>query len=172
MNPTLKSLTRSYRMSSHISDLGSLLSCLTRSLSLWSDFSKKNFKFRRLEIQDWACRAEKKIMWWPSQQGLSVLQKYTTSNSQLVDFSKCLSNCNITFLCMLSNEDPTVKHFWNTNNTYMLYTQITGFASLSVPTAVSWVWTTQFRKAFESDSCSQITFKPTLKEPWENIFWV
>lgn len=56
----LRWLTRSYRMSSHISDLGSLLSCMTYSLSLWSDFSKSYFKFRRIEIQDWACRAEKK----------------------------------------------------------------------------------------------------------------
>lgn len=47
-------------MCSHISDLGSILSCMTRSLSLWSDFSKKDFKYRRIAIQDLECRAEKK----------------------------------------------------------------------------------------------------------------
>lgn len=126
---TLKLLTRSYSMCSHISDLGSILSCMTCSFSLWSDFSKKDFKYRRTAIQDWECRAEKKIMWWPSQQGLNVLQKYATSSSQIIEFSTCLSNCNVTFLCMLSTEDPTLKHLQNTNNTYMLYTQIISFTS-------------------------------------------
>ena len=52
---------------------------------------------------------------------------------------------------MLSNADPILKHFQNTNNTYVLDTQIIGFTFLSVATDVPWVWTTHMKKAFESD---------------------